>query len=99
MLSLIDLQRVFRPVVWARRWQVKDLGQLYYSAREFFSGSDVMRFLHGYLGCEKLSEKDKGLVRAVWRKSERIARHDLKRIGRREERQKMGQKAEDGAEE
>lgn len=33
-LTLIDLQRVFRPRWRAGRWQVKDLAQLEYSARE-----------------------------------------------------------------
>ena len=78
-LCLIDLQRVFRPVVGKGRWRVKDLGQLYYSARSYFSRADTMRFLYSYLQTDRLSSKDKSLARAVYRKAERIARHDEKR--------------------
>jgi len=78
-LNLIDLQRVFKPAIRRYRWRVKDLAQLYYSAREYFTNTDVLRFLHGYLDCRKLRTNDKQLARAVWRKAQRIARHDRKR--------------------
>jgi len=81
-LNLIDLQRVFQPALRRYRWRVKDLAQLYYSAREFFTNTDVIRFLRWYLDCRKLRTKDKQLARAVWRKAQRIARHDNKRMQR-----------------
>jgi len=79
-LNLIDLQRVFRPLIRRRRWQVKDLAQLYYSARDYFSATDIMRFLCEYLGGKSLSAEDKRMVRAVYRKAKRIARHNSKRM-------------------
>jgi heptosyltransferase-2 len=84
-LSLIDLQRIFRPLICKRRWQVKDLAQLYYSGREFFSRTDIIRFLHTYLQKELLSAQDKTLARAVYRKAQRIARHDKNRMRRFEQ--------------
>jgi|GEM_PF-116143 len=80
-LNLIDLQRVFKPSIRRYRWRVKDLAQLYYSAREYFTNTDVMRFLHEYLDSRKLRTQDKQLARAVWRKAQRIARHDRKQKG------------------
>jgi heptosyltransferase-2 len=80
-LNLIDLQRVFKPALRRYRWRVKDLAQLYYSARDYFTNTDLIRFLHGYLDCRKLRTYDKQLARAVWRKALRIARHDRKRQG------------------
>ena len=78
-LNLIDLQRVFEPLLNRRRWQIKDLAQLYYSARDYFSDTDIMRFLHRYLSCRRLSPADKNLTRAILGKARRIARHDRKK--------------------
>ena len=81
-LSLIDLQRVFRPIVLHRRWMIKDLAQLYYSASDYFSRTDTIRFLHRYFDCDHLTDPQKRLVRAVDRKARRIALHDRKRTTR-----------------
>jgi lipopolysaccharide heptosyltransferase II len=78
-LNLIDLQRVFKPVIRRYRWRVKDLAQLYYSAQAYFTNTDSIRFLRWYLDCRKLRDKDKTLARTVWYKAQRIARHDRKR--------------------
>jgi heptosyltransferase-2 len=78
-LCLIDYQRVFRPQINKRRWQVKDLAQLYYSAQNFFSRHDGYRFLLRYFGCQRLTGGHKRIVRALIRKAERIARHDAKK--------------------
>jgi len=75
-LCLIDLQRVFRPKFYQRRWRIKDLAQLYYSAGGFFSRADMLRFLREYARIVHLQATDKTLARAVWRKAQRIARHD-----------------------
>ena len=79
-LSLIDLQRVFRPMV-RRRWRVKDLAQLYYSARAYGSRSEAMRFLRCYLGVDRLDESQRRLARAVARKAARIERRQARRRG------------------
>ncbi|MBN1436920.1 MAG: lipopolysaccharide heptosyltransferase II [Sedimentisphaerales bacterium] len=78
-LCLIDLQRVFQPRYRCRRWQIKDLAQLYYSARNFFTAAEIMRFLHTYFDSAHLNNQQKSLIRAVYRKTQRIARHDAKR--------------------
>ncbi len=78
-LCLIDLQRVFKPLILSRRWQVKDLAQLYYSARRYFSRTDAVRFLHYYFDIKKLAQKHKLLIKAVIRKAAKIARHDINR--------------------
>ena len=44
-LYLIDLQRVFKPVLFKERFRVKDIAQLYYSAEaKYFSRSDRLHF-------------------------------------------------------
>ena len=78
-LAVIDLQRLFRPIWRKRRWRVKDLAQLLYSAQSFFSPTEQMRFMRIYLGVHRLSGEQKALVRSVLRKCERIAAHDARK--------------------
>jgi heptose I phosphotransferase len=76
-LHLIDLGRVRRHAGWsARRWIVKDLAQLHYSAHDATPG-ECWRFLRSYLG-RPLCSRDKSLVRSILRKSAQIARHSQK---------------------
>jgi len=76
---LIDLARVFRPMVLRRRFQIKDIAQVYYSApAKHFSKTDRLRFYMAYAGQSKLTKKDKIFIRKVINKAERMARHDLK---------------------
>ena len=87
-LYLIDLQRVGRRNRVPGRFQVKDLGQLNYSA-DFTGGvsrADRMRFFLHYLGKKHLDVADKKLVRKVVAKTRRIARHDVKLAVRRRQR-------------
>ncbi len=81
-LNLIDLQRIFQPIFRRRRWQVKDLAQLNYSARQFFSRTDGIRFLRKYFQCSRLTDMQKKLARSVLNKTSRIARHDKKKQNR-----------------
>jgi heptose I phosphotransferase len=79
---LIDLARAFKPNLLARRFQIKDLAQLYYSAPgRHFSRTDRLRFYAGYAGRRDLTAKDKILVRQVVGKAERIAQRE-RRHGR-----------------
>ena len=56
---LIDLARAFRPLL-ARRFQVKDLAQLHYSAPAgAFSRTDRLRFYLTYCDHRRLNESDK----------------------------------------
>ena len=75
---LIDLARAFRPIL-RRRFQIKDLAQLHYSApRDFFSATDRLRFYRAYLGRESLDASDRRLLAAVVKKAVRMARHNRK---------------------
>jgi heptose I phosphotransferase len=73
---VIDLGRVCCRRQLSRRWIVKDLAQLDYSAR-FLSRSDRYRFLKSYLG-RNLKAEDRKLVAGIRRKSRAIARHSQK---------------------
>lgn len=87
-LYLIDLQRVGRQATVPRRFRVKDLGQLNYSA-DFTGGvpsTERMRFFLAYLGKTRLGPEDKQLARRVLAKTRRIARHDVKLAVRRRRR-------------
>ena len=77
---LIDLSRVFKPVIWRQRFRIKDIAQLYYSAPgRYFSDMDRLRFYFRYTGQSKLTRKDKVFIRKVINKARRMARHDTKR--------------------
>ncbi|MFH1884329.1 MAG: glycosyltransferase family 9 protein [Planctomycetota bacterium] len=76
---LIDLARVFGPIVLRRRFQIKDIAQVYYSAPgKHFSKTDRLRFYMAYTGQKRLTKKDKIFIRKVINKAERMARHDIK---------------------
>ena len=75
-LYVIDLGRVCQRKRLSRRWIVKDLAQLNYSARSL-SRKDRIRFLEGYLG-RALRDSDHPFVRRIERKTEAIARHSRK---------------------
>lgn len=76
---LIDLSRVFRPVVRGQRFRVKDIAQLYYSApAKYFSKTDRLRFYISYVGRNKLTRKDKAFIRKLIHKTRWMARHEIK---------------------
>ena len=76
-IHVIDLGRVRRHGPWfARRWIVKDLAQLNFSARDV-SRTDRLRFLRAYLGRE-VGASDKPLMRSILRKTACITRHSRK---------------------
>jgi hypothetical protein len=76
---LIDLARVFRPILLRKRFQIKDIAQLYYSAPgKYFSRTDRLRFYMTYAAQKKLGRIDKVFIRKVINKAEQMARHDRK---------------------
>jgi len=76
---LIDLARVFKPIVLRRRFQIKDIAQVYYSAPgKHFPKTDRLRFYMAYASQNKLTKKDKIFIRKVINKADRMARHDIK---------------------
>jgi heptose I phosphotransferase len=65
-VNLIDLQRVEHRRRWRRRWIVKDLAQLAYSApRDYISCTARLYFMKRYLGVSRLRPRDKRLIRQV----------------------------------
>ncbi|HET6423415.1 MAG TPA: lipopolysaccharide kinase InaA family protein [Planctomycetaceae bacterium] len=76
-IHVIDLGRVQKHGPWfARRWIVKDLAQLNYSAKTA-RATDRLRFWQAYQG-RPLSDGDKPLIRRILSKTKRIARHSQK---------------------
>ena len=76
-VHLIDLQRVQHRKRFRRRWLVKDLAQLAYSAPPHCIGCrERMDFIKGYLGVRKLRRRDKRFIRSILAKERRM-RHKL----------------------
>ena len=84
---LIDLARAFKPIVFSRRFRIKDIAQLYYSApAKYFTRTDRLRFYLSYTPVlafarkhgGRLNRKDKAFIRRVMNKARRMARHDVK---------------------
>lgn len=74
-VTLIDLQRVFRPGWRAERWRVKDLAQLNYSALEVnIPLRTRLRFMRIYLSGKKFSATDRRLLRQIQKKTAAMAR-------------------------
>ncbi len=70
-IRLIDLQRVQTRTKGRRRWLVKDLAQLAYSApRDRIKCSLKMAFIRRYLGVRKLGPEHKRLIREVLAKQQ-----------------------------
>jgi len=76
-VKLIDLQRVEHRRRLRRRWLVKDLAQLAYSApRSRIRCTHRLAFMRHYLGVARLRPGDKRLVRAVLAKQQRMERKE-----------------------
>jgi heptose I phosphotransferase len=75
-MRVIDPGRALRKPRLPRRWTVKDLAQLNFSAR-YLSCTDRLRFLRLYLG-RPFRRSDRFLVRVIAMKSRRIAAHTAK---------------------
>lgn len=79
---LIDLARAFRPILLGRRFQIKDIAQLHFSAPgRLFSNTDRLRFYLRYAERSKLTDRDKIFIRKVISKARRMAGHE-RRHGR-----------------
>lgn len=77
-LTLIDLNRVFKPLFCTRKYLIKDLAELYYSSPKIIGRTDRLRFFLNYLHKDKLSLKDKILIKKIKSKTQKMARHDKK---------------------
>ncbi len=80
---LIDLQRMILQPQLSRRWRVKDLAQLRFSASPYVSETDIRLFWEIYTEEAGIDPADRNLIRDVKAKAERIRRHDKKRAARR----------------
>ncbi|MGB2987692.1 MAG: lipopolysaccharide kinase InaA family protein [Phycisphaerae bacterium] len=82
-LHLIDLQRVIRPRWRHRRWIIKDLASLNFSAPpHLVSKTDRLRWLTHYLGSPKLDASAKRLAYRIVGKTQRIGDHQRHRAAR-----------------
>lgn len=80
-IYLLDLQRVIMQKELARRWRIKDLSQLLYSARPYLRNTDIVYFWKIYTeicSCNTLY-KNKSFIHAVFTKAEKIKRHSDKK--------------------
>lgn len=75
-IYVIDLGRVRKQVPLARRWIIKDLAQLNYSATGA-SRTERIRFLREYLG-HRIGRDDRRLIASITFKTDAIARHSRK---------------------
>jgi heptose I phosphotransferase len=76
---LIDLARAFKPLLFRRRFRIKDLAELYYSTpSKCCSSTDRMRFYLAYVGRTKLQSADKTIIKRVHKKALQMARHNIK---------------------
>jgi len=75
--TLIDLNRVFKPLFFSQKYLIKDLTQLYYSApSDSVTKMDRLRFFLAYLQKDKLSRQDKILIKKIKSKANQMAKHD-----------------------
>jgi len=82
-LYVMDAPRgYFWPQVIMRKRRAFDLATLDSAATQSFSRSQRMRFMHLYLGCSRLTDEDKQLVRKVLTISEPMRERQLKRLER-----------------
>ena len=83
---LIDLQRCVMEPNLGRRWIVKDLGQLYFSAYDHIDKKDITLFISAYNRCFKDAKPldDKKLIDEISRKALKIKLHTDKITKRRE---------------
>jgi heptose I phosphotransferase len=78
-LRIIDLQRVGYRRRPARRWVIKDLGQLHYSSNGLpISDRDRLRFMAVYSTPKRSRVLCRFTISQILRKSRSIARHDAK---------------------
>jgi tRNA A-37 threonylcarbamoyl transferase component Bud32 len=82
-LYVMDAPRgFFWPQVIMRKRRAFDLATLDSATTQYFSRSQRMRFLHLYLGCNRLTEGDKKLVRKVLTISGPMRERQIKRLER-----------------
>ncbi len=84
-LFIVDLQRVQKREAPVKRWVLKDLSQLAFSASitDNITRTDMFRFALAYFDTERLGAEDKAMVRTIISKVDKIAKHTEKLLARR----------------
>lgn len=78
--SLIDLQRAFKPKWFRKRWILKDLSQLYYSAPgDAVSRADRLRFYLRYMRKDMMTAGDRRFIGRLKRRAWLMADRDIRR--------------------
>jgi heptose I phosphotransferase len=87
-VALIDVQRLVKREKVPERYYIKDLAQLYYSARitDNISRSDCLRFFLIYRQKERLDKNDRRLIKKIGAKVQKIGKHTEKLLARRRKR-------------
>ena len=76
---LIDLQRVFKPIL-SQRFRIKDIAQLFYSSpASVYSKTMKLRCYLAYAGKNGLDNADKKFIAKVFAKAQKMKRHDIKK--------------------
>jgi Lipopolysaccharide kinase (Kdo/WaaP) family len=80
VLRVIDLARMIEKPLRPRRWRIKDLASLDYSATSpLVSRADRLRFFKTYCGPDASPDEMRRDMAAVRVRARRIARHDARR--------------------
>ncbi len=88
-LKVLDLQRVDHRRFFRRRWIVKDLAALHFSApSDVITRTDRLRFLIHYMGSKENIRHNISLIRDVVRKTGSIMKHDIKLKSRKAAKRK-----------
>ena len=83
-LYLIDLQRMRREKRLRKRWLIKDIAQLNYSAlAPVVNHCDRLRFFQKYLGRQKLTREDIRWIYCIQKRNTKTARHMEKKKNRK----------------
>ena len=80
----IDLQRIIMGELFKKRWQIKDLGQLLFSAYDYISRTDILRFWKTYTDVvDKKLYRNKRFIKSVFAKAMRIRTRSEKKKKRK----------------
>lgn len=79
-IFLIDLQRTLKQRKISDRWRIKDLAQMYFSAKPFINNKDLLLFWKKYTKiCDTELYKNNGLIKKILAKALKIKRHTDKK--------------------
>ena len=88
LLYLIDLQRIKKHNIRLKRWRIKDLSSLNYSADLCgIENKCRLRFLKSY--CAKMEVSYKDYIVPIYKKTERIKKHTMKHFLKKNIRKKQ----------